>query len=261
MSCPSEISWISIQYNFYLWPHHFPGKLNQLSTDWVNCSFPMTLTTFSLLTRISLPAGPLCQACLHRCLYYNLGRNKKEQLIPFPPKAIMGALKGQKHAILASLKWGGGVVEMFHLLCPHLTLDEIALQCWISKTSVQRTASTKDKVPENRSLFCSRKKKLTLEQEALILRSILELRKEEGSFSSQCLMECTGIRHVTVRTIRHLLNRNSYFFLQACKKGLMSQPDKDQRVEFAQKMQAEYSTSVWTDCRFLFEWCFICVQD
>ena len=137
-----------------------------------------------------------------------------------------------------------------------LTLEQEAL---ILRSILE--ASTKDKVPENRSLFCSRKKKLTLEQEALILRSILELRKEEGSFSSQCLMECTGIRHVTVRTIRHLLNRNSYFFLQACKKGLMSQPDKDQRVEFAQKMQAEYSTSVWTDCRFLFEWCFICVQD
>ena len=83
----------------------------------------------------------------------------------------------------------------------HLTLDEIALRCGISKTSVQRIASTKDKVSENHSLFCGRKKKLTLEQEALILTSILELRKEEGSFSSRCLVERTGIRHVTDRSI------------------------------------------------------------
>ena len=61
-------------------------------------------------------------------------------------------------------------------------------------------------------------------------------------------MERTGlIRHVTDRTVRRLLNRNGYFFLQGCKKGLMSQMDKDRRVEFAQKMQAEYSPSVWTD--------------
>ena len=129
----------------------------------------------------------------------------------------------------------------------YLTLDEIALRCGISKTSVQRIVSTKDKVPENRSLSCGRKKKVTLEQEASILRSIPELREEEGSFSSRRLMERTGIRHVTDRTIRRLLNRNGYYFLQARKKGLMSQPDKDQRVEFARKIQAQYSPSVWTD--------------
>jgi len=60
-------------------------------------------------------------------------------------------------------------------------------------------------------------------------------------------MERTGIRHDTDRTDRRLLNRNGYFFLQVRKKGLMSQTDKDQRVEFARKMQAEYSPTVWTD--------------
>jgi len=111
---------------------------------------------------------------------------------------------------------------------------------------VQRIVSTKDKVPENCSLSCGRRKKVTLEQEALILRSIPELREEEGSFSSR-LMECTGLCLVTDRTIRRLLNRNGYFFLQACIKVLMTRPNKDQRVEFAQKIQAQYSPSVWTD--------------
>ena len=60
-------------------------------------------------------------------------------------------------------------------------------------------------------------------------------------------MERTGIRHVTDRTVRRLLNRNGYFFLQARKKGLMSLTDKDRRVEFARKMQGEYSPSVWRD--------------
>jgi len=60
-------------------------------------------------------------------------------------------------------------------------------------------------------------------------------------------MERTGIHHVTNRTVRRLLNRNGYLFCQARKKGLMSQTDKDQKVEFARKMQAEYPPSVWTD--------------
>ena len=60
-------------------------------------------------------------------------------------------------------------------------------------------------------------------------------------------MEHTGICHVTDRTVRCLLNRNGYFFLQARKKGLLSETDNDQRVEFARKMRAEYSPSVWTD--------------
>ena len=107
MSWPSEISWISIQYNFYLWPQHFPGKLNQLSTDWVNCSFPMTLTTFSLLTRISLPAGPLCQACLHRCLYYNLGRKKNGTINPLPPQSNYGGVKGAKTCHFGIIEMGG----------------------------------------------------------------------------------------------------------------------------------------------------------
>ena len=49
-------------------------------------------------------------------------------------------------------------------------------------------------------------------------------------------MDRTGIRHVSDQTVRHLLNRKGYFFLQARKKGLMSEADKAKRVEFAQKI-------------------------
>ena len=65
-----------------------------------------------------------------------------------------------------------------------LTLEEIALRYRISKTSVQHIASTENEVPMKCRKFCVRKKKLTPEQEVLILRSIEELRDQEGSFSS-----------------------------------------------------------------------------
>ena len=45
---------------------------------------------------------------------------KKEQLTPFPHKAMMKARRGKNAPFLASLKWGGGVVQMFHLFSPRL---------------------------------------------------------------------------------------------------------------------------------------------
>ena len=60
-------------------------------------------------------------------------------------------------------------------------------------------------------------------------------------------MEQTGIHHVSDQTVSRLQNRNDYFFLQAHKKGLMSQSDKDKRVTFARRMQADYPLSVWKD--------------
>ena len=119
----------------------------------------------------------------------------------------------------------------------NLTLNEIAERFQVSTVSVHRITSSKYKeVHESRRHLSGRKKKLTPEHEALILRTIEELREQEGSFSSRRLMERTGIRHVTDRTVRRLLNRNGYFFLQARKKGLMSQSDKEKRVEFARQM-------------------------
>ena len=119
-----------------------------------------------------------------------------------------------------------------------LTLEEIAQRGKVSRTSAHRLTSAQERVPENRRHFCGRRKKISPEQEALILGSIEELRDREGSFSSRRLMERTGIiGHVSDRTVRRLLR----------KKGLMSQSDKDTRVTFARRMQADYPLNVWKD--------------
>ena len=130
----------------------------------------------------------------------------------------------------------------------NLTLNEIAERFQVSTASVHcKTSSKYKEVHESKRHLSGRKKKLTPEHEALILRTIEELREQGGSFSSRRLMDWTGICHVTDRTVRRLLNRNRYFFLQARKKGLMSQSDKERRVEFARQMQLNYPQSVWMD--------------
>ena len=121
----------------------------------------------------------------------------------------------------------------------NLTLTETA--------SVQRIINAKDKVAGKNRYLCGRKRKLTPDHEALVLGSIAQLRGQQGSFTSRRLMDRTGIRRVSDRTVRRLLNRKGYFFLQARKKGLMSETDKAKRVEFARKMQENYPPTVWTD--------------
>ena len=128
-----------------------------------------------------------------------------------------------------------------------LTLGAIAKRCGVSTASVHRVINTREKVPRNRRNFREARRKLTPQQRASILANVAVLREQEGSFCSRRLMERTGTRHVSDRTVRRLLNENGYFFLQARKKGLMTEADKAKRVEFARMIQANYPPSLWTE--------------
>ena len=104
-----------------------------------------------------------------------------------------------------------------------MTLQEIAQVCEISTSSVQRITSPKlPDVLKKRRSSGGRKRKISLRQERLIVRSIPVLREREGSFSSKRLMLFNGILFVSDRIIHRLSNRNSYNYPQARKKGLMS---------------------------------------
>ena len=50
---------------------------------------------------------------------------------------------------------------------------------------------------------------------------------------------------VSNRTIRRYLNRNGFKYLQARKKGLISDKDKRERLKFARSMRRNYSRNVW----------------
>ena len=130
----------------------------------------------------------------------------------------------------------------------HMKLEEIAQVCGISTSSVHRITSQKQ--PEVLKKKCAsrgRKRKLSLRQERLILRSISVLREREGSFTSKRLMQYSRIRGISDRTIRRLLNRNGYHYLQARKKGLMSASDRMKRVAFARRIINNYPPDVWTN--------------
>ena len=82
-----------------------------------------------------------------------------------------------------------------------MKLKEIGQVCDIATSSVHRTTSQKSPdVLKKKRASRGRKRKLSLRQERLILRSIPVLREREGSFTSKRLIQYNRIHGITDRT-------------------------------------------------------------
>ena len=80
-----------------------------------------------------------------------------------------------------------------------------------------------------------------MQDERKLIRTLKSLRQEEGNFTSIRLMSHPGIspKNVSNRTVQQFLERNGYHFLQARKKGLLSEKDVKERLAFAKYMKKE----------------------
>ena len=65
-------------------------------------------------------------------------------------------------------------------------------------------------------------------------------------------------KHVSNRTVRRLLQRKGYHFLQARKKRLLSEKDLTKRLKFAKQMRKDYSKDVWKDIVAFYLDCISC---
>ena len=85
--------------------------------------------------------------------------------------------------------------------------------------------------------------------QALVLAKHCRIKRARGLiYFAASDGQLTGIPHVSDRTVRRLLNRKGYLFLQARKKGLMSETEKAKRVEFARIDASNIiHRLVWTD--------------
>ena len=140
-----------------------------------------------------------------------------------------------------------------------LSIRDIAQQCRASRATVYRIKKDKiidrDQRKEWNRDFGGRPRKLTLREERHILRTLFSLRNEEGNLTSIRLMARAGIspRHVSNRSIRRFLQREGYYFLQARKKGLLSEKDLKERLKIRQKYQKRLLKGcVERQCSFLF---------
>ena len=81
-----------------------------------------------------------------------------------------------------------------------------------------------------------------------LVRSIAVLRESVGSFNVKRLRLEAGIdSKVSDLTVRRLLNREGYRYLQSRKKGLMSTADLKARLKFARKAKYSLPQDIWTD--------------
>ena len=131
-----------------------------------------------------------------------------------------------------------------------LSIRKVADLCNVSRSSVLRIAQ--EHRESKRSQKTSRKgrpRKLSERQKRLIVRSLLTLRNEEGSYSASRIMEQAGITQaeVSVRTVTRFLNETGYFYLQARKKGLLRKSDLKKRLSFARSCKVKYPQNFWTE--------------
>lgn len=131
--------------------------------------------------------------------------------------------------------------------------NEVANECNVSLATVYRIWN--EKFNEN-NVKCNKKRKksgrsekLTSREKRCILRELKMLRKENAKFTSKKLLIRSGVnpKKVSSRTVRRLLNRNGYRYLQARKKGLLNDVDIRRRFQFARRMRREYAEDICTD--------------
>ena len=105
-----------------------------------------------------------------------------------------------------------------------------------------------------------RPKKLSEYDGRRLLRLVKKLRADEPNWTVKRLMERADITDISVRSIQRFLNKNNFHYLQARKKGLLTDKDRKLRVAFAKKMLKDQPTDFWCNKIILLGWCWIRIQ-
>lgn len=98
-----------------------------------------------------------------------------------------------------------------------------------------------------------RPKKLTERDERHIIKTMLKVREERASFTCERVREESDMTHVSTKTVRRVLHKNGYHYLQSRKKGLVTEQDKKKRLKYAKGLVAK-PVNFWTkDIKFYFD--------
>lgn len=121
-----------------------------------------------------------------------------------------------------------------------------------SKATIYRHAKKKisdECLFDNRKKNKGRPSKITDQHKRRILRAIPKLRELEGTFTAPRIRLEAGLEgKCSVRTVRRVLNKAGYFYLQSRKKGLMTAKDLKDRVKFCNKVRSlKLGGNFWTN--------------
>ena len=120
-----------------------------------------------------------------------------------------------------------------------LTVQEIVDLCGISRASIYRCLKVK-KCEKDRQLR-GRPRLISPRDEQIIVQNIARLRREEGNFSCHQLRAESGLHHVSLWTMNRTLKWLGYGFMEARRKGILTEKDYPERHQLAQTVQRSYS--------------------
>ena len=82
-----------------------------------------------------------------------------------------------------------------------------------------------------------RPRKLTVQDDRSIVRSIYKLRTLEGSFTSCRIQTEASVLSVCNRTVRRVMNKHKFYYLRSRKKGLLKPKDLRIRLKFCRNIR------------------------
>ena len=134
-----------------------------------------------------------------------------------------------------SMRHSAEIAALHHHGMPVKEICQLFTQ--YSTRSVYRHANKpigEDAPTDKRRQNPGRPAKLNDHDRRIILRTIKRLRHSEGSSftSKRILVEAGLVGRVSCRTIRRILNKSGYRYLQSRKKGLLKPSDLVKRVKF-----------------------------
>ena len=144
----------------------------------------------------------------------------------------------------------------------HACYRDIAKECWISKSSAARIClqeSTNKKCVHNEAENSSikpntsrgRPRKVSDRSVRKLLRTLREMQTKNVNMTVKNLVEKSGLslEMASRRTFSRYLNEEGYSYLQARKKGLLSENDRKLRLRFAREMRHKLTQNpdFWTN--------------
>ena len=173
---------------------------------------------------------------MHFALYTN---NSFFSKITKQNKTMVTKMSSNKKGSLVSFRHSAEMAALHQKAGTHVK-ELIKMYPQYSRASIYRHAKKKlcTEPPQDRRRFNKgRPTKVSVRDHRQILRSLTKLRATEGVFISGRIATHAGVsEHLSRRTVRRVLNKEGYFYLQARKKGLLSRQDLGDRVAFCRKV-------------------------
>ena len=114
-----------------------------------------------------------------------------------------------------------------------------------SLSTVYRHATKDERDNRTRKKKIGRPRIVTDRDERKLVLVLKKLRKTDGFLNSKKLQLQAGLTHLSSRTVRAILKKHGYKYLQSRRKGLLSRNDLKRRLRFARGIIKNYPEDVW----------------